>query len=74
MYRRYHLCMPASTSVEIGVRELRASLSEVLNETAVRGRITYVTSHGRRLGAIVPVPEAEALEAERNESGGDSPA
>jgi len=67
--------MPAPTSVEIGVRELRAALSEVLNETAVRGRITYVTSHGRRVGAIVPVPDAEAIEAKRAEPEGEvSPA
>lgn len=64
--------MPAPTSVEIGIRELRAALSEVLNETAVRGRITYVTSHGRRVGAIVPVPEAEAIEAQRNAPAGDT--
>ena len=64
--------MPASTSVEIGIRELRAALSEVLNETAVRGRITYVTSHGRRVGAIVPVPEAEAIEARRDAAAGDT--
>ncbi|WP_138964244.1 type II toxin-antitoxin system prevent-host-death family antitoxin [Streptomyces sp. YIM 121038] len=57
--------MPATTSAEIGVRELRATLSEVLNDTAVRGRITYVTSHGRRVAAIVPVPDAEAVETKR---------
>lgn len=61
----YHVCMPATTSGEIGIRELRASLSEVLNDTAVRGRITYVTSHGRRVAAIVPVPDAEDLEQRR---------
>lgn len=58
--------MPANTSAEIGIRELRASLSDVVNETAVRGQITYVTSRGRRLAAIVPVPEAEAIEADRD--------
>lgn len=65
-YRRYHVCMPANTSAEIGIRELRASLSEVLNQAAVRGQITYVTSHGRRVAAIVSVPDAEALEARRS--------
>lgn len=54
--------MPANTSEEIGIRELRAGLSDVVNETAVRGRITYITSRGRRLAAIVPVPQAEELE------------
>ena len=58
----YHERMPANTSAEMGIRELRAALSDVLNETAVRGRITYVTSRGRRIAAIVPVPEAEAIE------------
>lgn len=65
MYLRYSLCVPANTSDEIGVRELRARLGEVLNDTAVRGRITYVTSHGRRVAAIIPVPDAEALDAKR---------
>ncbi|MFI2761351.1 type II toxin-antitoxin system prevent-host-death family antitoxin [Streptomyces echinatus] len=62
--------MPANTSAEIGIRELRASLSDVLNDVSVRGRITYVTSHGRRVAALVPVPDAEALEAKK-ESGGE---
>ncbi|NUP52298.1 MAG: type II toxin-antitoxin system prevent-host-death family antitoxin [Catenulispora sp.] len=59
--------MPANTSVELGIREVRAELSEVLNETAVRGRITYVTSRGRRVAAIVPVPDAEEIEAKRQQ-------
>ncbi|MFD4257760.1 type II toxin-antitoxin system prevent-host-death family antitoxin [Streptomyces sp. NPDC058534] len=66
--------MPANTSAEIGIRELRASLSDVVNETAVRGRITYVTSRGRRVAAIVPVPAAEAIEAQKQPEGEDSPA
>ncbi|MFJ5038008.1 type II toxin-antitoxin system prevent-host-death family antitoxin [Streptomyces parvulus] len=57
--------MPETTSADIGIRELRASLSDVVNETAVRGRVTYITSRGRRVAAIVPVPDAEAIEAER---------
>jgi prevent-host-death family protein len=65
--------MPANTSAEIGIRELRASLSDVVNETAVYGRVTYVTSRGRRVAAIVPVPDAEAIEAKR-QPGEDSPA
>lgn len=64
-YLSYPVCMPANTSAEIGIRELRASLSDVVNETAVYGRVTYVTSRGRRVAAIVPVPDAEAIEAKR---------
>jgi prevent-host-death family protein len=64
--------MPENSSAEVGIRELRATLSEVVNETAVRGRITYVTSRGRRVAAIVPVPDAEAIEAKRQPEGGPS--
>ena len=65
--------MPANTSAEIGIRELRAALSAVVNETAVNGRITSVTSRGRRVAAIVPVPDAQALEATTQPEGDDSP-
>lgn len=54
------------------MRELRMRLGEVMNDTAVRGRITYVTSHGRRVAAIVPVPDAETLEAKRNAESAES--
>ncbi|MEU7416747.1 type II toxin-antitoxin system prevent-host-death family antitoxin [Streptomyces antibioticus] len=64
--------MPANTSAEIGIRDLRAKLSDVVNDTAVYGQITYVTSRGRRVAAIVPVPDAEAIE-EKKKPGGDSP-
>jgi antitoxin (DNA-binding transcriptional repressor) of toxin-antitoxin stability system len=40
-------------SAEISVRELRRALAGTLNDTAVRGRIVYVTDHGRRVAAIV---------------------
>lgn len=65
----YPVCMPAPTSAEKGLRELRAGLSEAVNDAAIRGRITYVTSHGRRLAAIVPVAEAEAIEARQQAEG-----
>jgi len=50
---------------EMGVKELRADLADVINNVAVRGRITYITSRGRRVAAIVPVEIAE--DAERTE-------
>lgn len=31
-------------------------------DTAVRGRIVYITNRGRRIAAIVPVPAAEQIE------------
>jgi len=63
VYLGYHVCMPATTSTEKGIRELRATLSKVVNDAAVRGRITYITSHTRRVAAVVPVPVAEDVEA-----------
>jgi prevent-host-death family protein len=50
---------------ERSVRELREGLADVLNAAAVRGEITYVTSRGRRIAAVVPVPVAEAAEQRR---------
>ena len=44
---------------EIGVKGLREQLADVLNDTAVYGHITYITSRGRRVAAIVPVPVAD---------------
>jgi len=66
----YSLRMPANTSTEVGVRKLRETLPDVLNDAAVRGRITYVTNHGRRIAAIVPVVEAEAIEERRRAAEG----
>lgn len=57
------LCMPENTSEEIGIRDLRAKLGDVVNDISVRGGVTYITSYGWRVAAIVPVTVAEALEA-----------
>lgn len=64
--------MPESTSADIGIRQLRESLSDVLMETAARGRVTYVTSRGRRMVAIVPLPFGEAAEQELKKRLGNS--
>lgn len=48
---------------EIAVTGLREQLADVLNDTAVYGHITYITSRGRRVAAIVPVPVAEQAAA-----------
>ncbi|MFB7738259.1 type II toxin-antitoxin system prevent-host-death family antitoxin [Streptomyces sp. NPDC056112] len=47
---------------ELSVAEARRSLADVLNDASVRGRITYITSRGRRVAAVVPLPVAEAAE------------
>lgn len=47
--------------MEIGIRELKARLSEHL-ERVTRGEIITVTSRGRRIAQIVPVPGQNNLE------------
>lgn len=47
---------------EMSTRAIRAVLARTLNDVAVRGHIVYVTSHGRRIAAVVPVPLAEQIE------------
>lgn len=51
-------------SVEMSTAEVRTNLADVLNAAAVRNRITYVTSRGRRVAAIVPLPIAEFAEVD----------
>jgi len=39
---------------ERSARDAREHFADVVND-AVQGRITYITSHGRRLAAVVPL-------------------
>ena len=55
--------MPHDTH-EISLANARAQLADVVNDAAIRGRITYLTNRGRRVAAIVSVPQAEHLQAE----------
>ena len=45
------------------VSELREHLAEIMRDTERTGARTYITHRGRRVAAIVPVDEAERLEA-----------
>jgi prevent-host-death family protein len=47
--------------MEIGVRELKARLSENL-ERVRYGEVLTVTSRGRRIAQIIPVPGQDSLE------------
>lgn len=47
--------------MDIGVRELKARLSEHLERVA-RGEVITVTNHGRRIAQIVPVTGTANLE------------
>ncbi|THA44127.1 GIY-YIG nuclease family protein [Streptomyces sp. A1136] len=45
---------------EVSKNQLRLRLADVLHASAVEGRITYITSNGRRVAAIAPLAVAEA--------------
>ena len=47
--------------MEVGIRELKARLSQHLDRVA-RGEVINVTSRGRRIAQIVPVPGRVNLE------------
>jgi len=49
---------------ERSAREVREHLADVIND-AIRGRVTYITSNGRRVAAVVPLDVAETLAAHR---------
>lgn len=51
----------------MSVAEARSRFAGVLNEAAVRGRITYITNRGRRYAAVVPVQVAETAEHAQDE-------
>lgn len=40
---------------EIGLREGRAKFGDLVNRAEYRGETTYITRHGRRVAAIVPI-------------------
>ncbi|GAA0922618.1 type II toxin-antitoxin system prevent-host-death family antitoxin [Streptomyces thermoalcalitolerans] len=48
--------------IDLSVADARRRFADVLNAASARGRITYITSRGRRVAAVVPLPVAEAAE------------
>ncbi|MFJ6559921.1 type II toxin-antitoxin system prevent-host-death family antitoxin [Streptomyces sp. NPDC091412] len=49
-------------SEEMSVADARRQFADVLNAASARGQITYITSRGRRVAAVVPLPIAEAAD------------
>jgi prevent-host-death family protein len=50
----------AMSEREIGMREGRAEFGELISRAEYGGEITYVTRHGRRVAAIVPLDRIAA--------------
>lgn len=61
---------PASvgSTDELPAGTVRAKFSEVVGRAQHAGTATYITSHGRRVAAIVPVEALEALERLEDEA------
>jgi prevent-host-death family protein len=59
----------------MSVRELRTGLADVINAAGTRGQVTFVTSRGRRVAAVVPIAAAEQAAADpRAEADADTAA
>lgn len=50
--------------IDLSVADARRQFADVLNAASVHGRTTYITSRGRRIAAVVPLPVAEKAEAQ----------
>jgi prevent-host-death family protein len=73
-----HQCPPGNIGVmstapaeEVSVRELRVTLADVINAAGMHDQVTFVTSRGRRVAAVVSVAVAEAA-MEDSEAEGDA--
>lgn len=69
MYTSVHDCCWEYTGdmehepAERTTRDVRGHLADVIND-AIRGRVTYITSNGRRVAAIVPLAITDTIQAQ----------
>lgn len=57
---------------DMPVGQFRIRMADVVNAAVVRGQTTYLTSHGRRIAAVIPLTEAEAIEARQQAESAES--
>lgn len=50
----------APTAQDLSTRDVRTKLADVINDAAAYGTVTFITSRGRRIAAVVPVAVGEA--------------
>lgn len=50
---------------EMSITEFRAKLADVIYAASFQNTVTYLTNHGRRVAALVPLPDAKATELGR---------
>ena len=56
----------------MSVRELRADLADVINAAGTRDQVTFVTSRGRRVAAVVSVAAGEQAAGEDGQAEADA--
>ena len=54
--------------IEKPAREVRARLADVIGD-AIAGKVTYITSNGRRVAAVVPLAVADRIQKEAGDGG-----
>jgi prevent-host-death family protein len=62
---------PADLESDLPINKARNQLAAVIAKSRYMAGVTYLTNHGNRVAAVVPVEVAERYEAERAASAGD---
>lgn len=62
----YAVTMTDQPEADPGIAEVKARLSDYVNRVIYRDEVVYVTKHGKRVAALVPVEVAERYERERD--------
>lgn len=57
---------PADLEPDLPINKARNQLAAVIAKARYMSGVTYLTNHGKRVAAIVPVEVAERYEAERS--------
>ena len=68
----YDATMTEQPERDPGIAELKSGLSDFVNRVLYRSDVIYVTKHGKRVAALVPVEVAEAYEAEQRRASSES--
>ena len=59
---------PAELEPDLPINKARNQMAAVIAKARYMAGVTYLTNHGKRVAAVVPVEVAEAYEAQRRAS------
>jgi prevent-host-death family protein len=57
---------PADLEPDLPINKARNQMAAVIAKSRYMNGVTYLTNHGKRVAAVVPVEVAERYEAERS--------